>query len=98
VDVCDAPHHVRVTTWSDEDAPGVIDARLIEESAGTRLVIEETGLPLEVYHHHGSGWQTHIEDLSAYLGGRDTSDWGSRARELSPAYLLLADEARAKRP
>jgi uncharacterized protein YndB with AHSA1/START domain len=90
VDVCDAPHHVQVTTWSDEDAPGVIDATLVAEGAGTRLIIEENGLPLDVYFYHGSGWQTHIEDLGAYLAGRETSDWGIRARELSSAYRQMA--------
>jgi uncharacterized protein YndB with AHSA1/START domain len=90
VDVCQAPHHLLVTTWSDEDAPTVIEATLVEDGAGTRLVIEESGLPLDVYFHHGSGWQTHIEDLAAYLEGRETSDWGTRARELSDAYQEMA--------
>jgi uncharacterized protein YndB with AHSA1/START domain len=86
VDVCDAPHHLRVTAWSDDDAPGVIEATLVEEDGGTRLIIEESGLPLDEYMYHGSGWQTHIEDLAAYLAGRETSDWGVRARELTPVY------------
>lgn len=90
VDVCNAPHHLQVTTWSDDDAPGVIEATLVEEDAGTRLIIEESGLPLDVYFYHGSGWQVHIEDLAAYLAGRETSDWGARARELSGAYRELA--------
>lgn len=90
VDVCQSPRHLRVTTWSDDDAPGVIDVTLIEEPAGTRLIVEETGLPLDVYYHHGSGWQTHIEDLAAYLEGRETSDWGARARELSTIYREMA--------
>jgi hypothetical protein len=93
VDVCDAPHHLQVTTWSDEDAPGVIDAALVEEAGATRLVIEENGLPLETYFYHGSGWQTHIEDLAAYLAGRETSNWGERARELSPVYRRMAEGA-----
>jgi uncharacterized protein YndB with AHSA1/START domain len=93
VDVCEAPRHIQVTTWSDEDAPGVIHATLVEEGAGTRLIIEETGLPLDVYFHHGAGWQVHIEDLGAYLAGRETSDWGARARELSASYRELADKA-----
>jgi uncharacterized protein YndB with AHSA1/START domain len=90
VDVCEAPHRLEVTTWSDEDAPGIITADLSEEDGGTRLVIEENGLPLDVYFYHGSGWQTHIEDLAAYLAGRETSDWGARARELSSAYREMA--------
>jgi uncharacterized protein YndB with AHSA1/START domain len=94
VDVCNAPHHLQVTTWSDDDAPGVIVATLVAEAAGTRLIIEESGLPLDVYFFHGSGWQTHIEDLAAYLAGRETSDWGARARELSEVYREMAIAAR----
>ena len=90
VDLCEEPHSLQVTTWSDEDAPGIITAHLTEEDGGTRLVIEENGLPLDVYFYHGSGWQTHIEDLAAYLAGRETSDWGARARELSPFYREMA--------
>ena len=90
VDVCEAPRHLRVTSWSESDAPGVIEATLVAEGASTRLIIEESGLPLDEYFYHGSGWQTHIEDLAAYLAGRETSDWGARARELSGAYREMA--------
>jgi len=90
VDICEPPQHLRITTWSAGDAPGVIDVTLAEEPAGTRLIVEESGLPLDAYHHHGSGWQTHIEDLAAYLEGRETSDWGARARELSTIYREMA--------
>jgi uncharacterized protein YndB with AHSA1/START domain len=91
VDLCDAPRHLLVTTWSDEDPPGTIEATLVEEEGRTRLIIEESGLPLESYFYHGSGWQVHLEDLAAYLAGRETSDWGARARELSPLYRQMAE-------
>jgi uncharacterized protein YndB with AHSA1/START domain len=91
VDACNAPHQLIVTTWSEDATPGVIEATLVEEGAGTRLIIEENGLPLDEYMFHGSGWQTHIEDLAACLAGRETSDWGARARELSPVYIEMAD-------
>jgi uncharacterized protein YndB with AHSA1/START domain len=89
IDVCEKPHRVVVSTWADGEAPGVMQATLSEEAAGTRLIIEESGLPLATYPYHGSGWQTHIEDLAAYLDGRETSDWGARARELSPIYWRM---------
>lgn len=91
VDVCEVPHHVRVTTWGDDEAPGVIEATLTEEAGGTRLVIEENGLPLDEYAYHGSGWQTHIEDLDAYLAGRPVSDWRTRWQELTPAYKEMLE-------
>jgi uncharacterized protein YndB with AHSA1/START domain len=89
VEVCDAPRHLRVDVWSDEDAPGLIDATLVEEAGGTRLVIEESGLPLDAYPAHGAGWQAHLEDLADYLAGRETSDWVTRWRELDAPYRAL---------
>ncbi len=89
VDICDAPRHVRVTTWSDEDAPGVIDATLIEEADGTRLIVEESGLPLAEYPAHGAGWQAHIEDLASYLAGREPGEWSARWRELDAPYRAM---------
>ncbi len=88
VDVCEAPRHLVVTTWSEEDAPGVIEATLVEEAGGTRLIVEETGLPLDVYFAHGSGWQAHIEDLGHYLAG-EPADWHARWQELTPVYRAM---------
>lgn len=89
VEICEAPRRLRVSTWSDEDAPGVIDATLTEEGDGTRLVIEESGLPLDVYPAHGAGWQAHIEDLRTYLSGGERGDWSARWRELDAPYRAM---------
>jgi len=90
VDVCEAPRHLVVTTF-DDDGETVMEATLAAEKTGTRLVIEERGLPLVEYAGHGSGWQAHIEDLAAYLAGGPTSNWHDRWTELTPAYELMAD-------
>lgn len=89
VEVCEAPHHLRITTWSDEDAPAVIDATLIAEGDRTRLIVENIGLRLDDYHFYASGWQAHFEDLGHYLAGRAPSDWNARAMELGPLYGQL---------
>jgi uncharacterized protein YndB with AHSA1/START domain len=92
VDVCDAPHRL-VVTMSDGGADETVtEATLTAEGAGTRLVIEERGLPLEEYAGHGSGWQAHIEDLALYLAGKQTTNWIDRVRELSPTYRRMAEE------
>lgn len=39
---------------------------------------------------NGAGIQVHVEDLSAYLAGRDRCDAGARIGELYPAYEDLA--------
>ena len=72
---------------TDEEA--VIEAWLSSEGAGTRLVVEERGLPLDELYMHGAGWQAHVEDLGRYLGGGE-SNWQARWAELTPAYESLA--------
>lgn len=47
-----------------------IEATLSADGTETVLEIEERGLPIEVVAGHGSGWQTHFEDLAAYLDSR----------------------------
>jgi len=89
VEVCEAPHHLRITTWSDEDAPAIIDATLVAEGDRTRLIVENIGLRLGDYHVYASGWQAHLEDLGRYFAGRAPSDWAARTRELSPEYAQL---------
>jgi uncharacterized protein YndB with AHSA1/START domain len=89
VDVCDAPHRLVVTTFGDDEDSTVMEATLTPEGNGTRLVIEERGLPLENALWHGAGWQAHIEDLALYLAGSETTNWKDRWNELVPTYREL---------
>lgn len=86
VDVCEAPHRLVVSEVGAEES--VMEAVLTEDGDGTRLVIEDRGLPAADAPYHAAGWQVHIEDLTAYLAGSATSDWEPRWRELFPAYGL----------
>ncbi|MCS0499688.1 SRPBCC domain-containing protein [Protaetiibacter mangrovi] len=94
VEVCEAPHRLQVRTWEPGGVTTTIEALLTPEGAGTRLVIEDRGLPLEEYAAHGAGWQAHVEDLAAYLAGRVPRSWEERWHELSADYLELARAAR----
>jgi uncharacterized protein YndB with AHSA1/START domain len=85
IDVCERPTHLVLTMEPGTDDEAVIEAILSVEGDGTRLVIEERGLPLENLYKHGAGWQAHIEDLARYLAGND-SGWRERWTELSPIY------------
>ena len=67
VEVCDAPHHLRLTTQPGTDEEGQIEAWLTAEGSRTRLVVEERGLPTGELHFHGAGWQVHLEDLGRSL-------------------------------
>jgi len=91
VDVCQPPHRLLLTMNPGRDDETVVEALLSAEGAGTRLVIEERGLPIEVLASHGAGWQAHVEDLAALLAGREPADWRSRWTELTPSYRELAD-------
>jgi len=68
------------------DEETVIEAVLTAEDGGTRLVVEERGLPLGVLHFHGAGWQAHVEDLATYLAGDEPGAWKPRWEELMPTY------------
>jgi uncharacterized protein YndB with AHSA1/START domain len=85
VDVCEAPRHLLLTA-SDGESETVMEATLTPEADGTRLVIEERGLPLSEYAAHGAGWQAHLEDLGTVLAGRERSVWIDRLRQLKPFY------------
>src|SRR5436305_11102924 len=57
---------------------------------GTILVWEERGMPLDQLAAYGAGIQVHVEDLAAYLAGRERCDADARWNELLPAYQDLA--------
>lgn len=87
VEICDAPHRLRVRSFDDDDGvETTTEAVLTEDGDGTRLVVEEHGLPIGVLPAHGAGWQAHLEDLDALLSDRPPADWRTRWAELIPAY------------
>lgn len=91
IEVCEAPTHLRVTgSEGDVDTETTMEAWLTPEGDGTRLVVEERGLVLEDVGYHGSGWQTHLEDLASEVGHVAASPWEPRWKELTPTYLEMA--------
>lgn len=99
VDVCDAPHHLLLTSIeADSDEESQIEAWLTVEGPRTRLVVEERGLPVGALHFYGAGWQAHLEDLGRSLvsdkpvhldGWSEQSPaprWHARWTELTPEY------------
>jgi uncharacterized protein YndB with AHSA1/START domain len=85
IEVCEAPHHLLLTTAPGTDDEAEIEAWLTEEGGQTRLVVEERGLPLPQLHFHGAGWQAHVEDLGRSLAGQPSA-WKVRWDELTPVY------------
>ncbi|MGH3383903.1 MAG: SRPBCC family protein [Nocardioidaceae bacterium] len=93
VDVCAPPRRLLVTMSPGQgEHETVIEAELVADGDQTQLVVEERGLPLGELAAHGAGWQAHIEDLAAYLAGRQRLDWRTRWTELTPTYRVQADD------
>jgi hypothetical protein len=66
-----------------------VDIALTAKSGETWLVVEIEGLPVEHLFAYGAEWQIHVEDLGAYLAGRDRADADARWSVLEPFYLEL---------
>ena len=95
VETCEPPRHLLVLT-KDPDEPYelVIEATLTADGDQTILVLEERGMPLDLLAAYGAGVQIHVEDLAAYLTGRERVDAAARWAELQPAYQGLAANVR----
>lgn len=102
IEVCDPPRRLKVITRETEASyragNGVppfdetIEATLAADGAGTVLVVEVRGMPLDKIAYYGAGWQEHLEHLAAHLGGREPGGTEAHWDELVAAYLQLAAE------
>jgi uncharacterized protein YndB with AHSA1/START domain len=89
VEVCDRPHRLRVATWEVPGQESTIEATLTAEGERTRLVVEESGVPVGQLPSYGAGWQVHAEDLAAHVAGHERDPAVSRWRDAIPAYEQL---------
>jgi uncharacterized protein YndB with AHSA1/START domain len=90
IEACEPPNRLLVEIRDAEGSEEqVIEITLVAEDETTRLVWEERGMPAEQVAAYGAGVQVHVEDLIAYLGGRERCDAQSRFRQLFPAYAGL---------
>ena len=91
VEACDPPRRLLVQTREPgQQNEHAIEVTLASDGDQTVLVWEERGLPLDHLAAYGSGIQVHVEDLSAYIAGRERGDAQARWAELLPAYEELA--------
>jgi uncharacterized protein YndB with AHSA1/START domain len=94
VEACQPPQRLLLLTRQ----PGQLDEHSIEitltaDGDQTILVWEERGMPLDHLAGYGAGIQVHVEDLGAYLAGRERCDAEARWNELIPTYQDLAASA-----
>jgi uncharacterized protein YndB with AHSA1/START domain len=94
VEACEPPRRL-VIVGKEQDAPDalVTEVSLTPDGDQTVLVLEERGMPLEYLAGYGAGVQIHVEDLAAYIGGRERCDSDARMVELFPAYQALEASA-----
>lgn len=91
IEACEPPRRLLLLTrHKGEGDEQVIEVTLTAEGAQTRLVWEERGMPVDLLAAYGAGIQVHVEDLAAYLDGRERCDADARWNELAPAYQDLA--------
>jgi uncharacterized protein YndB with AHSA1/START domain len=94
VEACEPPERLLVVTKHDRQTDEqVIEATLAADGDQTILVWEERGMPLNLLAEYGAGIQVHVEDLAAYLAGRERCDAEARWNELLPAYQDLPTDA-----
>lgn len=86
VQICEPPQRLLVVTTSTGEPDCVIEATLGTDGSQTILCIEDRGLPLDQVAAYGAGDQVIVEDLAAYLAGRERCDARLRWQELHPAY------------
>jgi uncharacterized protein YndB with AHSA1/START domain len=91
VQACEAPRRLlllhREPDQPDEQS---IEITLTADGGKTTLTWEERGMPVGYLAGYGAGIQVHVEDLGAYLAGRERCDADARMGQLYPAYEPLA--------
>ncbi|MFY9929476.1 MAG: SRPBCC domain-containing protein [Streptosporangiaceae bacterium] len=90
VEACEPSRRLLLTMAIGQPEEDVIEVMLAADGDQTILVVEERGMPLGQVAAYGAGVQIHVEDLAAYLAGRERCDAGARWNELQPAYIDLA--------
>src|SRR5271165_6766750 len=91
IESCEPPRRLLVMAKEPDDpAEGSIEVTLASDGDETIVVWEERGMPANLLAAYGAGIQIHVEDLAAYLAGRERCDAQARWAELNPAYEDLA--------
>ena len=90
MEACEPPRRLLVRTVDKRTSEEqFIEATLTADGDQTVFVWEERGMPVNLLAPYGAGIQAQVEDLGAYLGGRERCDSNARMDELFPAYQAL---------
>lgn len=90
IEMCERPHRLLVTIWDRETGDAsTMEAKLEGSVDGTRLVIEESGVPVQQLAAYGAGWQVHAEDLAGHVAGEDRDEDPARWRDMAARYRAV---------
>jgi hypothetical protein len=84
--VCEPPRRLRLINADEHPDDRVTEVTLTADGDRTILVWEERGMSLTLLPAYGAGIQVHVEDLTAFIAGRERCDAAARWHELQPAY------------
>jgi len=91
VEACEAPRRLLVLTREPgQPEEQSIEVTMTADGGKTTVIWEERGMPVAYLAGYGAGIQVHVEDLGAYLAGRERCNASARMSELFPAYQALA--------
>jgi uncharacterized protein YndB with AHSA1/START domain len=90
IEACEPPRRLVVTGAEPGQHQQGTEVTLAADGAQTIVVWEERGMPVHLLAAYGAGVQIHVEDLGAYLAGRERGDAAARWDELEPAYGTMA--------
>ena len=94
VEACEPPRRLLLLPMQPgQSREQFIEVTLAADGAQATVVWEERGMPPGQLAAYGAGIQVHVEDLAAYLAGRERCDADARWNELLPAYEDLAANA-----
>jgi uncharacterized protein YndB with AHSA1/START domain len=94
VEACEPPRRLLLLTMQPgQPYEHFIEVTLAADGDQTILVWEERGMSLDHLAAYGAGIQVHVEDLAAYLAGRERCDAEARWNELYRAYQDLPTDA-----
>ena len=92
VETCEPPHSYSLRMDPGTEQETRIVVRLQEETDGTRLIVEDAGLPRAEQLAHGAGWQVHLEDLRSVVSGDEAEAWRPRWEAMMPTYAAVLGE------
>lgn len=86
IEECEPPRFMRLSFIDEVEPTTTVTAMLEAADAGTRLTIEERGLPIDDVAIFVSGWHAQIDQLLADATGARPVEWRPRWEELRAFY------------